>query len=107
MRCLNNLAFTVDMINLGGTLNVTNQELSFAGHYTLVNINKYNETLVDPKIVQTMVKSTYNYASITQITTPGSGSRMATLAAFTDVIELVISFFSIDVYQPLRFHLAL
>lgn len=75
------LQFTAEISNLGGTLNVNDQELSFTGNYGLANINTYGDDMDpnykgDPLIVQTMVKSGFNYASITDITEPLEGSRI-------------------------------
>lgn len=71
------IEFTVGISNLGGTLNVNDQELSFTGNYGLININKYDEEgAPDPQIIQTMIKSGYNYTNLTDINEPLEGSRV-------------------------------
>lgn len=75
-----NLKFTVDIINLGGTLNNANLPLSYTGNYKLVNINKYDDDTDpnykgEPLQIQTMVKNGFNYANVTGLTIPSSGSR--------------------------------
>jgi len=76
-----NLEFTVDIINFGGTLNGLPDPLSFTGVYTSENINEWSDDTSpnykgDPQIVQTMVKNGMNYSNISNITVPLDGSRI-------------------------------
>jgi hypothetical protein len=50
--------------------------LTFQGTYTTANINKYTETEIAPKIVQTMVKDGINFKDISSIEEPAEGSRV-------------------------------
>lgn len=52
--------------------------LTFQGTYTTANINKYDESGVTPKIVQTMVKDGINFKDISAIVEPEEGSRVGT-----------------------------
>jgi hypothetical protein len=70
------LDFAVEIQNLGGTLNVTDQELFFTGNHTLANINPYDPATPDVEIVQTMVKNEYNYTNISGIADVLEGSRV-------------------------------
>lgn len=75
------LEFEVEITNLSGTLNSTNQQLVFTGNYTLANINTYGDDTDpnykgDPQIVQTMVKAGFNYTNVSAINEPVSGSRL-------------------------------
>jgi hypothetical protein len=50
--------------------------LTFQGTYTTANINKYDESEIAPKIVQTMVKDGINFKDISAIEEPAEGSRV-------------------------------
>lgn len=52
--------------------------LTFQGTYTTSNLNKYDESGVAPKIVQTMVKDGINFKDISTIEEPAEGSRVGT-----------------------------
>jgi hypothetical protein len=52
--------------------------LTFQGTYTTSNLNKYDESGVAPKIVQTMVKEGINFKDISTIEEPAEGSRVGT-----------------------------
>jgi hypothetical protein len=73
----NNLELTVDIINFGGTINGTSSEYTATSsqNLTLANKNPYDQTDVDPIIVQTIEKSGLNYPTVSSITRPASGSR--------------------------------
>lgn len=74
------LNFSVEFINFGGTLNGGEGELSFDGVYQLDNINKWDEEGAPaPAIAQTVTKSGRNYANLTDIIIPDTGSRMRTI----------------------------
>jgi hypothetical protein len=81
----NDLAFTSHITNYGGTLTfntTTDSELSFDGHYTLDNLNVYND-LNDPNYkgdqveVQFLTKTGFNY-TVTDLNEAASSSRVRT-----------------------------
>lgn len=83
------LAFTVEMFNLGGMLNGVNKGLTpleFTGNLTQANTNEWDSQSnsnykSDPVIVQTMVKTGFDYASISAtITKPDVSSRIKSLS---------------------------
>jgi hypothetical protein len=73
-------------INLGGTVDGTEQGGTYHAHYTLDNINNYRAPNADdeghenykgdPQVVQSITKSKLNYPTITEITVPTAGSRV-------------------------------
>lgn len=73
------LAFDVDFINFGGTLNGGTEALNFKGIYNLVNINDDWEQDLEAIVVQTATKAARNYDDITDIIIPDAGSRKRTL----------------------------
>jgi hypothetical protein len=78
-----NVAFSVDVVNFGGTLNGGAPEMNFTGNYTLANLNVYDMDTDanykgDPAIIQTMVKSGFNYTNLTAITPASGTSRVNT-----------------------------
>jgi hypothetical protein len=74
------LNFVVDFVNFGGTVNSSEETLSFEGTYQLDNINRYDEVdAPTPIVVQTITKAGTNYTDLTDITEPDTGSRMRTI----------------------------
>jgi hypothetical protein len=87
----NDLPFTVEMKNLGGTLTfntTTSSDLLFNGHYTLDNLNVYNDVnhpdhKGEPVEVQFITKSGLNY-TITDLNEAASSSRIRTSGGTTE-----------------------
>lgn len=80
-----NVSFSVDIVNFGGTLNGGAPDMNFTGSLTQANINIYDDDTDpgykgDPAIVQTMVKGGLNYTNLTPITTVSGTSRLNTHA---------------------------
>ncbi|HYC86636.1 MAG TPA: hypothetical protein VEB86_15495 [Chryseosolibacter sp.] len=76
--------FVVGIYSTAGTLNgasytIEEGPLTFGGHYTLANLNKYDDEVegTDPIVVQTMTKTGINYTSISEIQEAEAGSRRA------------------------------
>ena len=61
-----------------GALEVEADRDVFAATYTLANINKWDQSEVDPVVVQTFRIVNGAYVDLTEITVPASGSRMRT-----------------------------
>lgn len=74
------LAFTVEFVNFGGTINGEGPEKTFEGAYALDNINRWADEGADaPIVVQTVTKSGRNYTDLSDIDEPETGSRMRTI----------------------------
>jgi hypothetical protein len=80
------LDFAVTFINFGGTIN-GDPQITSIGNYSLANINKYDEPDAPaPQIVQTTVKTGYDYIDLSSIDEPVSGSRQRViLGNFGDI----------------------
>jgi hypothetical protein len=72
--------FTVELLNFGGTLNGAATSLTFEGNYALDNINKYDEVGAPaPHIAQTAEKQGLNFVNVSDLTLLDVGSRIKTL----------------------------
>ena len=69
-------AHFVDFV--GGALEAEADRDVYAASYTLDNINAWDETEIDPAVVQTFRVVNGAYVDITDITVPASGSRVKT-----------------------------
>jgi hypothetical protein len=71
----NNVNYTVNFRSYKGNLDGISNRAIYNATYTLVNINKWDQTQAF-KIEQFYEKSANNYINFTGVTVPGSGSRM-------------------------------
>lgn len=87
----NDVDFLVEILNFGGTLTkssgTVNSLLQFNGSYTQANINNYNSSAPSSKVTQSITKNGLNYANITELTIPETGSRVGSKISHEQVLR--------------------